>query len=301
MSQSTPALAETSPGESEPPPAELPAELVDVHPPVRFWSGPLQIWRSLREHRHLVANFMERDIRLKFRDSALGYFWSLLEPLLMSAVYYLLYVIIAGNPEKRHALWIILGVITWQFFAKALSGALISISKNEALIKQVYFPREIFAITAVGSQLIMAALSLLIAIPAMVYFKMTPTVYLLMVPGGLVLAALLACGIGMAVAPLNVVNHDMEHLFKFLTRAGLFMSPVLWTLEKVPHSRKAALAFIMYNPMVLPITMVRNGIAGWPLGIDTFHVVYAVSYCVIAFIGGAMIFKRFESEVVKKL
>src|SRR5690606_31907276 len=121
-------------------------ELVEINPPGRFLSGPLAVWRSVREHRHMVSSFIGRDMRLKYRDSALGYFWSLLEPLLLSAVYFVLYVIIAGRPEKAYALWIVLGVITWGCFARTLTGALTSLTKNEGMIKQVYFPRELFAV-----------------------------------------------------------------------------------------------------------------------------------------------------------
>jgi ABC-type polysaccharide/polyol phosphate export permease len=280
--------------------ASLP-ELVEVNPPAGFLSGPWRIWRSVREHRHLVSNFIQRDLRLKYRSSALGYFWSLLEPLMLSAVYYLLYVLIAGNPEKKHALWIILGVITWQLFAKALDGALCSLTRNEGLIKQVYFPRELFAVTTVGAQSVLAALSLMVAVPAMFYFGIVPTATILLVPVGLILVALLSLGIGWSLACANVVNHDIEHLLKFVTRAGMFLSPVMWTLEKLPKSRSAIVHGLMFNPLVVPITMVRNGLGGRPLGIDGPYVLYSVAVCLGMFLFGAMVFKRYEAEVVKKL
>src|SRR5262245_35515911 len=93
-----------------------PAELVEINPQVSFLAGPRQMWRGIRQHRQLVTNFIQRDFRLRYRNSSLGYFWSLLQPLMLSAVYFLLYVIIAGKPEARAPLWIFLGVVTWTFF-----------------------------------------------------------------------------------------------------------------------------------------------------------------------------------------
>ena len=277
------------------------AGLREVTPRIPLLAGPRAMLRSLWTHRSLASNFIGRDIRLKYRDSALGYVWSLLEPLMLSAVYYFLYVVLAGVPNKRHPLWIILGVITWQFFAKALNGTLTCLTKNETMIKQVYFPRELFALTTVGSQLMMAMLSLLVAIPLMLYFGIAPSLWLLMVPAALVIVALLALGSGLALACLNVVNRDVEHLMRFVTRVGVFVSPVLWTVEMAPKSKTVMLHYIMYNPMTVPITMVRDGIAGHAPALGVVPMLVSISVAILAFLFGAMIFKRYEGEVVKKL
>ena len=275
-------------------------DLVEVNPPVPLLAGPVQMCRNLWAHRHLLSSFVQRDLRLRYRDTAFGYFWSLLEPLLLSGVFFLLYVILAGTPEPRVPLWIIVGVITWQLFSKTLTGTVTSLTKNDSIIKQAYFPRELFAATGAGSQLVLACASLLVAIPFMIYFGITPSVHLLMVPAGLVMASTLALGIGLSFACLNVANRDVEHLFKFLTRAGMFLSPVMWTVD-MPKSRAGVLEFLFYNPMATPLTMVRNGIDGRPLGIDPWFVAYAVGFCALSLLVGATIFRRFEAAVVKRL
>ena len=274
--------------------------LAEVNPRVPFLAGPARILRNLRAHRHIVSNFIYRDLRLKYRDSAFGFFWALLEPLFLSAVYFLLFVIVAGNPEPRVPLWIILGVITWQLFSKTLTSAVTSLTRNEGTIKQVYFPREIFAVTTAGAQLVLASVSLLVAIPFLVYFRIAPTAHLWMVPAGLLLSVALALGIGLGMACLNVVNRDVEHLFKFITRAGMFLSPVMWTVD-MPRSRSGLLDVLFFNPMAVPITMVRNGVEGRPLGVEPEYVAYSVAFCVVSCFLGAMIFKRFEAGVVKKI
>jgi ABC-type polysaccharide/polyol phosphate export permease len=294
----TPELARPLPDEA--PELAAPPALAEVNPRVPLLRGPLDVVRSLIVHRHLAANFVSRDIRLKYRDSALGYLWSLLEPLMLSAVFYFLFVVLAGKPDPSHVVWIILGVITWQFFAKALAAGVTSLTRNDALIKQVYFPRELFALTAVGSQLVLAGLSLLVAIPLMFYFELAPTAYLVLAPLGLVLAALLALGLGLLLACLNVVNRDVEHLIKFVTRAGMFVSPVMWTVE-MAGSRSEILPYVLYNPMTVPITLVRSAIAGHAPGLGVAPVVSAVVVAVAVFVGGAIVFRRHEASVVKKL
>ena len=140
--------------------------------------GPITVFQNIRKHNYLLSNFINRDLTLKYRNSFLGYFWSLLEPLLLSAVYYLLFIIIAENPQEEYPLWVILGVVTWSFLSRSLTGAIASLTKNSAMIKQIYFPRELFAVNVVGSNLAITILSLFVAIPFMYYFDIAPTIYL---------------------------------------------------------------------------------------------------------------------------
>lgn len=277
------------------------SELVEINPRVPFLAGPRQLWRNALAHRHLIANTVQRDVRLKYRDSVFGYVWSFLEPLMLSGVYFLLYVILAGKPDVRSPLWIVLGVITWQFFAKSLNDSITCLSRGEGMIKQVYFPRELFALANVSSKLVIASLNLLVAIPLMIYYEIAPSLYLLMVPAGLLLAGVLALGVGLGVACFNVINRDVEFFLRFFIRAGLFLSPVLWTVEMAPRSRAPWLEYLLLNPMAVPITMVRNGIEGRPLGIEPIYVLYSIGVALFCFLVGAMIFKRFEAIVVKEL
>tara|TARA_B100001123_G_C15307840_1_gene1023298 strand:- start:413 stop:1276 length:864 start_codon:yes stop_codon:yes gene_type:complete len=277
------------------------SRLQEKNPPLSLFVGPLVIFRNLKENTNLLWNFIQRDIRLKYRNSMMGYFWSLLEPLILSGVYYVLFMVIAGKADPRYPLWVIIGVITWTFFSKSMNGGIISLTRNGELIKQVYLPREIFAITNVGSNLIIACLSLLIVIPFMIYLEIEPTAQLYMVPLGLILVSCLGLGIGLLFSCLNTINRDIEHVFRIVTRAGLFLSPVMWTIEMLPQSRQTILNYLMLNPMVVPITMIRNGIDGSPLGVELNYIVYSVVFCVSSLLLGAMIFKRYEAETVKYL
>ena len=274
------------------------SELSEINKSKSFWLGPLTIWKNIREHHYLISNFIQRDLRLKYRNSLLGYFWSLLEPLLLSGVYFVLFVIIKGSPEPNYPLWVIIGVITWGHFSQSLGGTIGSLTQNSGLIKQVYFPREIFAITKVGSSLAITALGLLVAIPLMYILNIQPNGNLLMVPIGLIMVSMLSLGVGLLLACLNAVNRDIEHFFRFVTRAGFFLSPVMWTIEMVPKSLEG---YIMANPMVVPITMIRNGIDGNNLGIESLYVIYSILFCTISLLLGSMVFKYYEAEVVKKL
>ena len=97
------------------------SDLKIVNPVSKTLTAVPEAIGNLWAHRGLIRNFTSRDISQRYRNSIIGYFWTVLEPLLLSAVYYFLFTIISGNPEERYPLWIILGVVTWQFFSKGLN------------------------------------------------------------------------------------------------------------------------------------------------------------------------------------
>jgi len=274
-------------------------ELVEPNPQPSFLGGLPRMFRDIRTHRHLISNFISRDIRLKYRNSTLGYVWSILEPLLMTSIYVVLFGLIAGKPQPLYPLWVIIGVITWNFFGTALNGSLGTLTGNEGIIKQVYFPRILFSVTTVGSAMAMAVLSLFVSVPFLVYHHIPPSLSLLWVPAGLLFMALFGMGMGLALAPLNVVFRDAEFILRFIVKAGFYLSPVMWTFHMVPKSR--ASVAILINPVSVPITMVRNGIDGSHLGIPTHWVVYSMAVCTAMFVFGVCIFQRYEAGVVKSL
>jgi len=279
--------------------------LEEINPPTPWLVAPFTVCRNVWRYRFLVWSFMQRDIRVRYRNSILGYVWSLLEPALLSLTYYMLFTVIRPKSEPRYALWVVVGVLVWGYFTKLFNTAVGSLTGNAGLIQLVYFPREIFSVTAAGSELVVMLLSLVLAVPLMIYFQIAPSIYLLMIPAGLLLAGLLGLGVGLAFACLNAVHRDVEHFSRFIIRAGFFLSPIMWTLEMVAKGKHQAqhIAKLMWNPMVLPITMVRNGIEGKPIpnAVSYFQIFYCVAVCVGAFVIGTMFFKRFESEAVKSL
>ena len=240
------------------------SELRNNHPKYNFLSGPYLIWKNLINYFPALSNFIQRDIRLKYRNSLFGFFWSLLEPLILSGVYYILFIVIAGKTEPEYPLWVIIGVITWTFFSKIMNGSIVALTRNGELIKQVYLPREIFAFSITISNLII-------------------TIFSFMFSG------------------LNTLNRDIEHLFRVITRAGLFLSPVMWTVKMLPASRQSMIEYLMLNPMVVPISMIRSGFDGTELGIDSFYIIYSVVFCLTSLVLGSMIFKHYEATVVKYL
>jgi len=274
--------------------------LKDVGKRDESWKAPFTNLTVLFKHRFLVRNLVRKEIRGRYRNAMLGYTWTVLEPAMLASVYYFLFIMLAGNPDKMYPVWVILGVIVWSCFGKALQGTVSSLSRNGQTIHLVYFPRIIFPMTAMQGNIIISMMSCLVVLPIMLIYDLPVTIYLLYVPLSVFMAGFLAIGLGMLVAPLNCVQRDIEHLFRFIVRAGFFLSPVMWTYE-MALERGAFGEMVLYNPMVVPLTMARHGIAGESIGIPLAGILGSIGFGIVMWVLGSYVFNRFEAGAVKHL
>lgn len=264
------------------------------------WKAPILNISTVFKYRFLVRNLVRREIRGKYRNAMLGYTWTVLEPILLASVYYFLFVMLAGNPDKMYPIWVLLGVIIWGCFGRSLSGSVSSLSRNAQTIHLVYFPRIIFPITSIFGNIVISMMSCLVVIPIMIVYGLPITVHLVLIPLSVFFAGFLGIGLGMLVAPLNCMQRDVEHLFRFIVRAGFFLSPVMWTYE-MALERGVFGEIVLFNPMVVPLTMARHGIAGESLGLPWIGVFGSLGFGIFMWIIGSYVFNRYEAGAVKHL
>lgn len=262
--------------------------------------APIRTLSEIRKNRFLVRNLIRREVRGRYRNAALGYAWTVIEPALLASVYWFLFIMLSGNPDEMYAVWVLIGVIVWSCFSKSLNAATNSLTKNMRTIHLVYFPRSIFPASGIGANIMVTLMSCMVILPIIYIYDMPITANLIWIPVGVVMAGFMALGLGMMMAPLNCVNRDVEHLVRFITRAGFFVSPVMWTAE-MAMERGAWGEAALWNPMVVPITMVRHGLEGktveLPYGIVAASIVASILFYLI----GSMVFSKYERGAVKYL
>lgn len=262
--------------------------------------APIRTLSEIRKNRFLVRNLIRREVRGRYRNAALGYAWTVIEPALLASVYWFLFIMLSGNPDEMYAVWVLIGVIVWSCFSKSLNAATNSLTKNMRTIHLVYFPRSIFPVSGIGANIMVTLMSCMVILPIIYIYDMPITANLIWIPVGVVMAGFMALGLGMMMAPLNCVNRDVEHLVRFITRAGFFVSPVMWTAE-MAMERGAWGEAALWNPMVVPITMVRHGLEGktveLPYGIVAASIVASILFYLI----GSMVFSKYERGAVKYL
>jgi ABC-type polysaccharide/polyol phosphate export permease len=262
--------------------------------------APIHTLSEIRSNRFLLRNLVRREVRGRYRNAGLGYAWAIIEPALLALVYWFLFIMLSGNPDKMYAVWVLLGVIVWSCFSKSLNAATNSLTKNVRTIHLVYFPRSIFPVSGVGANIVVTLMSCLIILPIIYIYDLPITVHMIWIPIGVFMAGFMALGLGMMMAPLNCVNGDIEHLIRFITRAGFFVSPVMWTAE-MALERGAWGEAALWNPMVVPITMVRHGIEGKAIVLPEGIVLASILASLAFYIIGTMVFSKYERGAVKYL
>ena len=262
--------------------------------------APIHTLTEIRTNRFLLRNLIRREVRGRYRNAALGYAWTVIEPALLASVYWFLFIMLSGNPDKMYAVWVLMGVIVWGSFSNSLNAATNSLTGNVRTMHLVYFPRSIFPVSGVGANVVVTLMSCLIVFPLLFIYDLPLSVHLLWVPVGILLAGFMALGFGMLMAPLNCVQRDVQHLVRFITRAGFFLSPVMWTAE-MALERGAWGEAALWIPMVLPITMVRHGLEGKSVDLPPEVILSSVVATLLVYLVGTMVFSKYERRAVKYL
>ena len=265
-----------------------------------FFLAPISSLSILFSHRFLIQNLLKRETKGRYTNSFLGYSWTVLEPALLSAVYYFLFIMLADNPDRYYPAWVIIGVIVWTCFGKCLQSTVTSLTRNASTIHLVYFPRIIFSYSSIGSTVWTTMMSSLVLLPLLFAYDVQISWQLLLVPLAIFLAAFNAVGLGLLLAPANCINRDIEHLIRFIVRAGFFVSPVMWTWDMAVERGWAA-DVVVWNPMVFPITLARDGFLGSITEFPVHGVMISIGWGLLMWIVGSALFSKYEQSAVKYL
>jgi lipopolysaccharide transport system permease protein len=258
---------------------------------------------DLFRYRELFGSLFRRDLRAKYKGSVLGLAWSLAHPIVLMLVYLLVFSVMlkiqTTTIYDHYWLFLLTGLPVWVFFATSLQSASRSLLENANLIRKVRFPRQLLPLSMVATQLVGFAVMLAIVVGlSLVYVPEARDTVWLAIPLA-VLAACLVAGLSLAVASLNAVYRDVEHLVAALLLPWFFLTPVLYSLEGIPgvqdHPRLIDLVHYA-NPLTPAIEAVRDPLffGRLPAAGDT---VYLAVSALLALALGAFVFTRVDDRV----
>ena len=269
---------------------------------VRFDSKKPPIWsmgRSLRrvyDQRVLIRAFISRDFRLQYHGSFLGYLWSILEPLFLTVIFYVVFVMLRDADDPLMPLKIMVGLLIFSAFSSTVQTCTTSIVKNAGLMKQVYFPREVFGFSVAGFQILKVSLSFLIVIPYMALSDLAPTALMFALPFSILGIVLLALGIGFITSILHAHIRDTGQVIGLLLRAMFFISGVFFSAEHIPEE---FLEWHLLNPVATYLELGRAAVLGAMGVLEPIHLVRAGLISVVTFSLGLMFFSRNERGTIR--
>jgi lipopolysaccharide transport system permease protein len=217
--------------------------------------------RELWRFRELVYFLALRDIKVRYKQTALGVAWVLLQPLLAMGIFSIVFGQIARLPSEGvpYPLFVIAGLVPWFYFANATAGASGSIVGNTQLISKVYFPRLVIPVAAVLANLVDLAIGLLLEVALLTYFGVHLTPRLVLVAPLVLLVVLTALGVSVWLSALDVQYRDVRYAVPFFIQVWLFATPIVYPASEVPDRWRA---FVGLNPMAGVIEGFRWALLG---------------------------------------
>lgn len=254
--------------------------------------------RELYAYREMIFSLVRRDLKGRYKGSALGFLWTFINPLLQLGVYTLVFSVIMRNGIKDYYLFLFVALIPWIFFSTSLSGGSSCIWAQQDMVKKIYFPREVLPISFVTSQFVNMLLSLIVVFVVLIVSgKGLNPIALLYLPVIMLVEYLMALSVAMLSSAITVYLRDVEYILGIITMAWQFLSPVMYSVEQVPEKM---LPLFNLNPMTPVIVAYRDILYyGEPPKLGTL--IHAAVFGVAVLIIGIVVFGKLKRHFVEEL
>jgi len=236
------------------------------------------------EFRELLVRMTARDLLLRYKQTVMGFGWAIFMPLVNTAIFSVIFTRVAtidvGTPYPVYAFC---GLVAWNFFASSLRFSVTSLTSNPSLVTKVYFPREIFPFSAVLVSIVDFAVSALVLVALMLYYKVAVGLPLLMLPVVVLAIVIFTAATALVISMANLFYRDVKYLFEIVIAVWMFATSVVYPIGRVGGKLGAVLAL---NPMTPLIDAFRAVLLDQRLPGMAFGVTFAAS---VVFLAGAWV------------
>lgn len=248
-------------------------------------------FRDLWAYRELLYLLTWRELKARYKQTVMGVAWVIMQPLMTTIIFTLFFGKLAQVPSDGipYPVFAYAGLLLWTFFASSIINSSHSLVANSQLITKIYFPRMIIPGATIGGRLVDFLVAFIILIGMMIYYRVPVTFGLIMLPAIVALITLLALGVGMWMAALNVKYRDVGVGLPALIQFWFFASPILYPLSFVPASWRR---IYLLNPMVGIIEAFRAALFG--LDFNGKALAYSVVFTLVVLVFSAYAFRRME-------
>jgi lipopolysaccharide transport system permease protein len=262
------------------------------------------VYADLVRYRELFGNLFQRELRAKYKGSALGLGWSLVYPLALMAVYLLVFSVLwKRNAIAHYPLFLLVGLALWVFFSSSVALSARSLVDSAELIKKVRFPRQLVPLSVVATQLVTFGVMLgAVVVLDVALLPRTRHTFWLALPLAALFVAMVS-GLALAIASANVVFRDVEHVLGAVLLPWFFLTPILYTFGTLPGGDRhhTVVQVLRFGNFVAPgLDAIRDPLffGRWPSGVD---VAYLAAAAVVALVLGAFAFSRVDDRIAVEL
>ena len=251
----------------------------------------------------MLSLLVTRDLKVKYSDSVLGYFWSVLEPLMLAVVYWFVFTQLMTRSlgEAPYIVFLLCALLPWQWTNAVMRTSMNALSKDSKLVRSTNLPREIWVLRTVGSKLA----EMIFAIPVVALFAVLTgahlTGFVVFFPLAVLIQLVLLTGVGLLLAPTAVLYGDVQRLMRIVMRLLFYFSPILYGVQDIENRYGGVVAnLFVLNPLAGIFDLYRTAFfadqwAGWGA------VAISAGASVVVLVAGVVVFRRLEGNVLKEI
>ncbi len=273
------------------------ANVLDVETVTRI--RPSRGWVSLKlrdlwEYRELLYFLVWRDVKVRYKQTALGATWAIIQPFMTMVVFSIFFGRLANIPSDGipYPIFSFAALVPWTFFANGLANASNSLVGSANLLKKVYFPRLVIPLAAVAAGIVDFVLAFVVLVGMMFFYGIVPTWNVIWLPFFVLLALVTALGVGLWLAALNVEYRDIRYVVPFLTQFWLFATPIAYPSSLLPEPWRTLYGL---NPMVGVVEGFRWALLGTQTAPGVMVLISALA-AILILVSGAFYFRRMEKS-----
>ena len=253
--------------------------------------------KELYDYRNLIWVLAWIDFKARYKNSVLGYFWSLLEPLLMLGVLYIVFSNLMKVQVEYYQLFLLQGLIMWSFFTRSTSGSLYTFIFKTSLVKKVYFPRDILVISSCITALLMSIFESIVFLAFLFFFRIPLSLNIFYLPVVIFLYFIIAVSTSLVLAALNVYYRDIQYIWAVILQVGFFATPVIFPLNVFPQYLQNILK---YNPLAQAIYLARD-VTLYSKEPNPASFLFVIFIAIVILAIGYAIFTRLEPKFAEEL
>ena len=250
----------------------------------------LTIFKPFYKYKFLLYQLVQREIKARYKQSVVGYFWVILNPLVLMAVYTFVFSVVFRFPiDIPYPLFLFAALLPWNFLQQGIMSATNSLVNNDILLKKVAFPREVIPYSVLIAKGVDFLFSLLLFLLLIIVFKVNLSASIILFIPILLIQVILMTGLALLLSTFNLFYRDIQYLTNLVLMVWMYMSPVVYPLSMVPAKY---IWLYKLNPMVGIIEGYRAVIFGYPLEYSILS--WALFVSLISLLLGFLVFKKFE-------
>ena len=252
---------------------------------------------SVWNKRSIIWDFAITDLKVRYRNSVLGFVWTILEPLLILTVLYVVFTNIFESTIEHYPLYLLLGLIMWNMVVKGTQIGMNSTLSRGPILTQINIPTEIPPISAAITALLMLCVEMIVFAMFMIAFQIMPTWTLIILPLIIGLEFLLVLGLALPLSVVNIKFRDTQFIWGIIIHAGFFLTPIFYTLDVLPEKIQS---IIVFNPMVQILNIARDvTIYGELPSIEEFGIPVAMTLLIFGI--GYTIYKKASNRIIEEV